>query len=219
MVVTGGAGQRALDRAFEQLFGVSRAFAEVELPGRTDPLIIADAWRRHQPADAAPDLEAFRECYAACLAEELLVEGPGKRVLPGIQALLDELAGRDDIVLALLTGNYQPTARLKLEHFALWHYFTCGAFGDDAEHRNGLVPVAMRRAGALTGAPLEPARVVVIGDTPHDVACAQAGGVRSIAVATGGADRRTLDRAGADAVFDDLGSTAEVVAAIEALTA
>jgi phosphoglycolate phosphatase-like HAD superfamily hydrolase len=163
-------------------------------------------------------LGAFRARYFACLAEELLVDGPGKRVLPGVQALLDELATRDDVVLALLTGNFEPSARLKLEHFDLWRYFTCGAFGDDAPHRNGLVPVAIERARAAAHPRVEGSRAVVIGDTPHDVACAQAGGVRSIAVATGGAHAHALGHAGADVVFEDLGDTSEVVAAIEGLT-
>ena len=86
---------------------------------------------------------------------------------------------------ALLTGNFEQSARIKLEHFDLWRYFRCGAFGDDAADRNALVPFAVERARrcGLDTAALE--AIVVIGDTPHDVACARAGGAVPIAVATG----------------------------------
>jgi phosphoglycolate phosphatase-like HAD superfamily hydrolase len=216
--VTGGAGHRALDRAFEELFGVPRAFADVEIHGRTDPLILSDAWMRHHPTRPAPDPEAFRARYFQCLAEELLVDGPGKRILPGVLELLRALHGRDDTLLALLTGNYRRSACLKLEHFDLWRFFPCGAFGDDAEHRNGLVPVALARARAELDADVSAARTVIIGDTPHDVACARAGGVRALAVATGGSPVDALEEAGADVVFEALSGTGEVLAAIDALT-
>ena len=63
--------------------------------------------------------------------------------MPGVRDLLDALAERDDVYLALLTGNYEAGAQLKLEHFDLWRYFRCGAFGDGAADRNGLVPKAL----------------------------------------------------------------------------
>ena len=66
--------------------------------------------------------------------------------MPGIRELLDALEPRDDMALGLLTGNFEEGARIKLQHFDLWKYFRCGAFGDDASDRNHLVPVAMQRA-------------------------------------------------------------------------
>ena len=148
-MVTGGAGQRALDRAFHEMFGVAGAFVAVELPGRTDPLIVRDALRAHDIADADHDALRFRDSYVAALAEEMRREHPAKRMLPGVVPLLEALAPREDRILALLTGNFEPSARLKLEHFDLWRYFGWGAFGDDAADRNGLVPVAIERAVAL----------------------------------------------------------------------
>ena len=71
--------------------------------------------------------------------------------MPGVRELLDALAPRDDVYLALLTGNYEAGARLKLEYFDLWKYFPCGAFGDDAPHRNVLVPKALARVAACGG--------------------------------------------------------------------
>ncbi len=216
-MITGGAGQRALDRAFEQLFGVSAAFASVELPGRTDPLIVADALRAHGIAGRDYDWARFRESYVDALADEMRRDLPAKRMLPGIMPLLEVLAAREDRALALLTGNLQPSARLKLEHFDLWRYFPSGAFGDDAPDRNGLVPIAVDRAVARGCPRVPPDRVVVIGDTPRDVDCAAAAGARSIAVATGGASAAQLRAAGADVVFETLADTTQVVAAIDKL--
>src|SRR5262245_50049001 len=134
--------------------------------------------------------------------------------MPGVPDLLDVLADRDDRYLALLTGNYETAARMKLEHFDLWRYFACGAFGDDAPDRNGLLPKAIARIAACGGPAIEQREAVVIGDTPLDVACAAAAGARCIAVATGNFSVGDLRAAGADVVMQDLSDTAAVLAAI-----
>jgi phosphoglycolate phosphatase len=216
-VVTGGAGQRALDRAFQAMFGVNGAFAAVELPGRTDPLIVGDALRAHGIADGDHDALRFRDNYVAALADEMRREHPAKRLLPGVIPLLEALARREDRILALLTGNFEPSARLKLEHFDLWRYFGWGAFGDDATDRNGLVPVAIERAVTRGYPRVPPNRIVVIGDTPRDVECAAAAGAWCIGVATGGSTAEQLRAAGADVVFEDLGDTSIVTGAIDRL--
>jgi phosphoglycolate phosphatase len=216
-VVTGGAGQRALDRAFQAMFGVNGAFAAVELPGRTDPLIVRDALRAHGIADGDHDALRFRDSYVAALADEMRREHPAKRMLPGVIPLLEALARREDRILALLTGNFEPSARLKLEYFDLWRYFGWGAFGDDATDRNGLVPVAIERAVTRGYPRVPPNSIVVIGDTPHDVECAAAAGAWCVATATGGATPEQLRAAGADVVFDDLADTSMVTGAIDRL--
>jgi phosphoglycolate phosphatase-like HAD superfamily hydrolase len=125
------------------------------------------------------------------------------RVAPGMAELLDELAEDEDVVTALLTGNYEPIARLKLERAGLGRHFADGqgAFGSDHEDRAALPPIARRRA-AVNGRPHPRERTVVIGDTPSDVACARADGVRCLAVASGpypAADLRGADAVAADA--------------------
>ena len=101
-MVTGGAGRRALDRAFHEMFGVAGAFVAVELPGRTDPLIVRDALRAHDIADADHDALRFRDSYVSALAEEMRRQHPAKRMLPGVVPLLEALAPREDRILALL---------------------------------------------------------------------------------------------------------------------
>jgi phosphoglycolate phosphatase len=216
LVLTGGAGMRAMARAFHELFSIPNAFEGVPMAGRTDTAILADAVRRTGIRPSDPRLSRFRDRYIATLHEELERPHPGKRVMPGVRALLDALIARDDVFLALLTGNFTEAARAKLAHFDLWRYFACGAFADDAEDRNALVPVALERVRACGLATVDRRDIVVVGDTPHDVRCAAAAGVRSIAVATGFSDRAELAASGADVVFEDLSDTRAVMEAIRA---
>lgn len=206
-----------MTRAFEELFAIADAFRGIPMPGRTDSWILSDAAIAHAIPVQSPDLARFPEIYLRHLERELAAPVPaGARngVMPGVRPLLDALHARDDVFLALLTGNYEAAARVKLEHFDLWRYFACGAFGDAAPDRNRLLPRAIDavRACGLTAA--TPAHAVVIGDTPLDVACAAAGGARSIAVATGGHGVDELRAAGADAVFEDLSDLGAVLRAI-----
>lgn len=212
LVLSGGAGLRAMNRAFEELFAVPDAFSGVAMPGRTDAVILADAAAAHGVPPA--DLERFPDVYVAHLAAEIEKPGPRKGVMPGVRELLDALAPRGEAYLALLTGNYERAARLKLEYFDLWRYFRCGAFGDGAANRNHLFPRALARVQDQGGPVVPASDVVVIGDTPLDVECAAAAGARSVAVATGAYDTAALSASGADVVFEDLTDTATVLAAL-----
>jgi phosphoglycolate phosphatase-like HAD superfamily hydrolase len=200
--------------AFRELFAVDDAFHGIPLPGRTDAWILADAATAHRIPHDSPHLERFPEVYLHHLAIELDKPGPQKGIMPGVRELLDTLAQRDDVYLALLTGNYEAAARLKLEHFDLWRYFACGAFGDAAPDRNGLLPKAIARIAACGGPSVRAADAIVIGDTPLDVACAASAGARSIAVATGNYSVAELRVSGADVVFADLSDTRAVLRAL-----
>jgi len=219
-VLTGGAGSRAMTQAFQDLFAVADAFRGIPMPGRTDSWILSDAAAVHGIPSDSPDLVRFREVYLEHLARELDAHPPltprplRKGIMPGVRDLLEALAGRDDVYLALLTGNYEHAARLKLEYFDLWKYFACGAFGDDAPDRNGLLPRALARVAACGGPQVPAYDAVVIGDTPLDIACASYSGARSVAVATGSHGVDELRSAGADVVFEDLSDTAAVIAAL-----
>jgi phosphoglycolate phosphatase len=216
-VLTGGAGARAMSSAFEELFGVPDALGNAPLAGRTDSWILNDLADAHDIPPASPALARFPEVYYRHLARELAGPiPPGKRhgVMPGVRALLDALAARDDVYLALLTGNYETSARMKLELFDLWRYFTCGAFGDAAPDRNGLLPRAAARVAACGGPSVAYANTIVIGDTPLDVECAKASGARSIAVATGMHSLEELRACEPDVVLADLSDTQKVLRVI-----
>jgi phosphoglycolate phosphatase len=235
LVLTGGAAVRAMDEAFHEVFGVRGAFEHVPMPGRTDGAILADAFVRALPQSqilaealsaagvrpADGQVAGFKAAYFARFAEEILKPVPVdpakpsrhriKGVLPGVRELLDALSLRSDVFLGLLTGNYEQGARIKLEYFGLWRYFACGAFGDDAVDRHELVPVAIARSRDA-GCPAVDARdVVIIGDTPLDVACARTAGIDCLAVATGGYGVDALRAAGAGAVVESLADTRAVV--------
>jgi phosphoglycolate phosphatase-like HAD superfamily hydrolase len=201
--------------AFEEVFAVANAFQGIPMAGRTDAWILNDAAAAHGIPPDSPHLTRFKDAYVRHLAIEL--EKPGvnrKGLMPGVRELLDALAPRDEVFLALLTGNYEAGARLKLEYFDLWKYFACGAFGDAAPHRNVLVPIALTRVAACGGPSFAAAATIVIGDTPLDVGCAAHAGARSLAVATGSHSVDELRAAGADAVLKDLSDTDEVLRAL-----
>ncbi|HVL67304.1 MAG TPA: HAD hydrolase-like protein [Vicinamibacterales bacterium] len=206
LVLTGGAGVRAMNRALEATFGVPDALRGIPVAGRTDWGILDEAVRKQGGTLDAAMLAGLQQRYVRHLADEMRHDGEGpKGVMPGIREILDRLAGRGDVMVGLLTGNFEAGARIKLEYFDLWRYFRCGAFGSDAADRNLLVPFAVRRA-RLCGFPdIAPGEVLVVGDTPADVGCAHAAGATAIAVATGPSTVEELRATGAEHVFADLG--------------
>ena len=208
LVLTGGAGLRAMNRAVEEVLGHENALSEVPLAGRTDWSILRDAvGKMHRELDDDL-LDELRRRYVANLEVEIERPGRGvKAVMPGVESLLRELESRGDVFTGLLTGNFEEGARIKLAHFDLWRYFPCGAFGGDSSDRNALVPVAVARARACGLPPIAHSDVLVVGDTPHDVACARVVGAVSVAVATGSFSVDQLQQTGADVVFQDLSDT------------
>jgi len=214
-VLTGGAGVRAMSRAFEDLLGVRDAFRGMPMAGRTDSWILADAATAHGVPPDSPALARFRDVYLEHLADEIQRPAAARKgIMPGVRDLLDVLSGRSDVFLALLTGNYEAAARIKLEYFDLWRYFSCGAFGDSAPDRNGLLPRAVATVAACGGPSFAATDAVVIGDTPLDIACAAHSSARSIGVATGNHSVDELRAAGADVVFADLSDTDAVLRAL-----
>jgi phosphoglycolate phosphatase-like HAD superfamily hydrolase len=208
-------------RAFEDVFGIGDAFGGIAMPGRTDAWILSGAASAHGISAAPSLLAQFRDTYLVHLARALHEPAPGKRkgVMPGVRALLDRLSTQEDTYLALLTGNYEEGARLKLEYFDLWRYFRCGAYGDEALDRNALLPMALARIESGGGPAVPSSQVVIVGDTPFDIGVAIAGGAHSIAVATGSHSVEELRAAGADLVFETLADTDGVIDAILRLTA
>lgn len=209
LLSTGGAGRAALDEAFEALHGVPEAFSAVEFGGRTDFGIVRQAYRLHGLPHPEDGGAALLRAYLPRLRERLRLGRARICVHPGVHQVLD--AAQERAINGLLTGNWAEGARHKLEAVGLWERFAFGAFGDDAEDRNRLVPVALRRARERG---LDPQRVVVVGDTPHDVACARAGGAVAVAVATGWSSREELVDAEPDLLLDDLETGREALLAL-----
>jgi phosphoglycolate phosphatase-like HAD superfamily hydrolase len=198
------AHREALYAAVTDVWGIDDPSApRVLAAGRTDPAIARQiAIDSGVPARKIDDrMLEFRERCVVHFARLCPPNLAGK-VAPGVAELLAELALRDDVTLALLTGNLEPIAHLKLKRAGIGYYFPRGAggYGSDAEDRTDLPAIARRRAGN-DGTPFPRQRTIVIGDTPRDIACARADGVRVFAVATGPYEEREL--AAADAVVPD----------------
>lgn len=205
LVQTGRAGLRGMNAAFARLYGVDRALEGVPLAGRTDRAIVSDVLRGMGREPSAQEIYRLREAYVEDLAAEITrpVSDPSG-ILTGVEPLLDALeARRASVAVGLLTGNFERGAAIKLGRFDLWRRFAFGAFGDEHVDRRALVPVAVSRARDA-GCVVSPDRVVVIGDTPLDVDCAQAYGARAVAVATGPYDRAALAATRPDLVVDTL---------------
>ena len=185
LVHSGGAGKRAMERAFEKVWGIPDAFQGISLMGRTDTSILHEALGKQNLDRNGPQEERFRELYFLSLAEEMEVPNPQKRLCPGVRSLLAELKKSPGIFLGLLTGNWRTGAFLKLRWFGIEGYFPFGAFADDSGNRNDLVPIALKRFRKTSGSDIRKEDVYVIGDTPLDIHCARPHGVRTVAVATG----------------------------------
>ena len=212
LLLSGRAGLRAMTRAFQQTFGITDAFRDQHFGGRTDSYLVSQALQGAGLPDTPEQHERFRRIYIPLLAEEIEHPGTGhKGLMPGARELLDALHGHHHLHLALLTGNYREAAEIKLQHFEIWDFFEWGAFSDDAADRNLLVPIACERAHTYDIPAEAIERVIVIGDTPHDIECARVAGAKSIAVATGGFTVDQLRECGADAVLPDLADTEAVI--------
>ena len=194
LLSTGGAGRGALDEAFESLHGVKSAFTRVVFGGATDPGIVAQAFEHAGLEHDGAAIDAVLKSYLPLLRQRL--RGDSIVVHPGVPAILDETEALG--LNALLTGNWSAGARHKLEAVGIWERFAFGAFGDDSAVRNDLVRVARERC------PFEPEQVVVVGDTPSDVACARAGEAIAVAVCTGWSSREELEAAAPDLLLEDL---------------
>jgi phosphoglycolate phosphatase len=185
--------------------------------GKTDPQIALEmlmAASIGEP-DAARALDAFGETYLSELQGQRDALVTDLRVLPGVSTLLDELHERG-VVQSLLTGNLEPVARLKLACAGLDHHldFDLGAYGSDHADRSSLVPIVRTRLRQRFGQSADQTPILVVGDTPRDIACARAGGVPVIAVATGNFTREQLAQHQPEALFDDLSDTDAVLATL-----
>jgi phosphoglycolate phosphatase-like HAD superfamily hydrolase len=217
ILLTAGAGRRAIVAALGQEIGTGTAFDRVRFDGKTDPQIVAEMLEvagRQGPHPEQQVRAIFRR-YVDLLAVELRQPSNRTTVMPGIHSLLDRLEAEDGVVLGLLTGNLAEGAKLKLRSGGLDpDRFRVGAYGSDAAHRPDLPPIAARRAEPFFGKVPSGNEVVIIGDTPADISCGECIGARAVAVATGGYSVPDLAACGPHAVFEDLSDTDRVVDAI-----
>lgn len=222
LLTMGGAAQDAFTQALIEASGRPIVPEKMSFVGKTDPQIARELLTRHgvDGEELAPAvLEAIR-LYLGYF-ESALPGARGARLLPGVPSLLAALARRNDVRVALLTGNVERGARLKLDYFDLTSFFDfrISAFGSDHADRYQLPAKALERARAVIGPDVSGDQLVIIGDSEHDVLCGREVGARSVAVSTGWTAAETLRALGPDALLADLSDTGAAVAAIAGGTA
>ena len=206
LVTTCGAGRRAIERAFELRHG-TKEIVSFSFGGMTDKAIVRDALLAlarpfATESDLEREMEEMLNFYLEVLVDE--VARTRIRIHDGMERAIDMAEARKDVALGLGTGNIRKGAEIKLGCVGIYHRFSFGGFGDDSIDRPTLLIAGARRGADKLGIPIEDCRIVVIGDTPKDVAAAKAIGADSIAVATGMHDIAELKQCDPTAAFANL---------------
>lgn len=203
LVLTGGAGLRAFDQAFREVYEVDGKIATASPAGKTDPDILRRVCLTFLGRE--PTEEEEKKIYARYLVylRDEVAASPDFEVMPGIEPLLDRLVADERCLVGLGTGNLEQGARIKLSRPDLWRYFSFGGYGSDATERSELLAIAVERGRALLVEGQAIDEVYVIGDTPRDISAGQAIGARTVGVATGPYSVEDLEKAGADLVYAD----------------
>lgn len=203
LVQLDGTGRAAITEALSTVNGQPISTEAVSFSGRTDPDIFEAILAENDLPTTDAAVESAIAAYVDTMRSRLSQDSV--KILPGVPELLANLDHHPDIHLGLVTGNVEPIAHEKLSVHGFDEYFPVGAFGSDHADRNRLPPLATQRAAEHAGGSrFPPERVVVIGDTVHDIECARAAGARTVAVCTGRYSRTELSRHAPDFVFDTL---------------
>jgi phosphoglycolate phosphatase-like HAD superfamily hydrolase len=184
LISDGGAARAAYAAALEEMYGYRGDLRRYDFSGRTDPQITHMVLRDF--GLAAEEIDASMDALWSVYLDHLATNVPGRvRALPGVIELLDALAADARVTLALLTGNIEPGARLKLGGADLNRYFPFGAFGSDSPRREELPPIAVARASEHAGIEVRGRDVVIVGDSIYDVRCGVPHDATTIAIASG----------------------------------
>ena len=203
LLVTGGAGAVAWQRAFRELHGIDANIEEHTHAGMTDPEIAEIVFREVIGHDGT---EAERaEAIAGYLShlEDAVNESKGYRVMPGIEELLPKLV-EQGVLLGIVTGNIESAAHIKLARGDLNRFFSFGGYGSDDRDRVKVTERAIERGGEVVGTPLNHAATISVGDTPRDVIAGHGAGIRVVGVATAAYSVTELEDAGADWALADV---------------
>lgn len=217
MISSDGAGRRAFARVLEREYAIPEEIGHINMSGKTDPQILKEIFEYAEKPHLHSEetLAKFYKHYLEVLKEEVQLSKT-YIIHPGIPALLERLAAQDETYLALVTGNIEAGARMKLDRVKLNEYFPIGAYGSDSADRLDLPEIAVKRANEYFDLDFSKDEVVVIGDSVNDILCAKHYGAKCIAVNTGKTARSELEKHSPEYLFNDLSQTEEVVSAIYA---
>jgi phosphoglycolate phosphatase-like HAD superfamily hydrolase len=203
LIDTGGAGARSWSWAFERVFARQVDIAEHTTAGMTDPAIARETFTQVMERDpTSSELAQLMASYQAVLPD-YVASSPDYRVLAGVKELLERLT-EIGTLLGLTTGGLEAAAHAKLGRGGLNHFFLVGGYGSDSEDRVALTRAAITRGERMLDGPLDLSDVLVVGDTPLDIAAAEGVGAVSVGVASGHYGVDELSSAGADHVLTSL---------------
>jgi len=202
LIRTGGAGVRAFQQVFAEVFNARDHFEQLKFPGRTDYSLVREFFKYHGFEPTPENFHRFFSEYASRLEANL--NQKQVTVMPGVREFIQHAAALSSPpVLGLLTGNVRIGAELKLKRAGLWDYFKTGAFADDHEDRDCIAGVARERGRSMIPG-LQDREILVVGDTPHDIRCGRAIGARVLAVGTGGSSMEELEQHKPDYLVKDM---------------
>jgi phosphoglycolate phosphatase-like HAD superfamily hydrolase len=205
LLVTGGAGAVAWQRAFRELHGIEANIEEHTHAGMTDPEIAEIVFREVIGRDGSDAERA--EAIAGYLSHlgDAVAESDGYRVMPGIEELLPRLT-EQGVLLGIVTGNIETAAQIKLARADLNRFFVFGGYGSDSRDRTELTRRALECGGRVAGSLIDPAAAIAVGDTPRDVIAGHGAGIKVVGVATGSYSVEQQLEAGADWAIEDVTS-------------
>lgn len=197
LLITGGAGAVAWQRAFGELHGIEADIVEHTDAGMTDPEIAAIVFREVIGREGTQEERSKAiGCYLKHLPDAVAAS-EGYRVMPGVEELLPRLI-EDGTLLGLVTGNIEAAARIKLARGHLNRFFSFGGYGSDSADRTEVTEAALRRGALVSGGALQDGACIAVGDTPRDVEAGHGAGIAVVGVATGSYSVEQLLAAGAD---------------------
>jgi phosphoglycolate phosphatase len=200
LLVTGGAGGAAWQRAFEELYGVEANVAEHTDAGMTDPQIAEIVFREVVGREGSSEERSKAIGRYLHHLPDTVAASEGYRVMPGVEAQLDRLIDQG-LLLGLVTGNIEAAAHIKLARAGLNRYFSFGGYGSDSADRVEVTKAALRRGELVSGGTLADGACIAVGDTPRDIKAGHGAGIRVVGVATGSFSVEELNNAAADWVL------------------
>jgi phosphoglycolate phosphatase len=214
LILTKGAGRKALEKAFEKFFQISNSLQKITTSGKTDTLILREMAQTFGVSILPEQEKAIWTCYLSFLEKELR-ESKNGIINPGIPEILNALDDDPNAFLGLLTGNIYEGAKIKLSHFNLWHYFPVGGFGDDHYKRNKVAEIALKRSRNYYKINFPSENVFVIGDSLLDIQCANAIHAKSVIVATGNDSYEMLKAQNPSFLFENFMDAQKVLACLQ----
>ena len=213
LILTDGAGKRALAKAIKNKFGLGSSTADINFAGRTDLSICKELHELNRVPFVESEFEKFMGLYLSELEVEL--KKANGSILPGVERLLNRLLNDDRYYLGLITGNIKKGAFSKLSSHGIDNFFSFGGFGDFQELREDIAREGKRDAENLYKKEILPEQMLVIGDTPHDVTCSRAIGAKCLAVCTGYASRASIEAENPDWILENLEHTDQVLSLLD----